>query len=89
VAILRSRREQAEIESKTLDMVASVTSRSTDTASTVGKSVDGLKSGVEKLEARNDARRAHGLNPTETNQLSKGWTRLESLKAIADKVNQE
>lgn len=88
VAILRSRREQAEVEAKTLDMVAAVTSGNGETSASVGKSLEKLKGGVEELEARNEARRTHA--PAEHrkagNQLSKGWTRLESLKAIHDKV---
>ena len=88
VAILRSRREQAEVEAKTLDMVAAVTNGDGEATASVGKSVESLKSGVASLEARNEARRAHA--PAEHrqagNQLSQGWTRLESLKAIHDKV---
>jgi hypothetical protein len=88
VAILRSRREQAEVEAKTLDMVASVRSDSGESTASVGKSLGSLKTGVEALEARNEARRTHASveNRKAGDSLSKGWTRLESLKAIHDKV---
>ena len=89
VAVLRIRREQAEVEAQTLDMVAAVTNGKAETGASVGKSLDKLKSGVDQLEARNEARRTHApANERQgANQLAKGWTRLESLKAIHDKVN--
>jgi len=87
VLVIRSRREQAEVESKTLDMVASVTEGSSAT-SAVGGSLAYLKGGVEKLEARNDARRSNApVTQRPSNQLTKGFSRLESLKAIHDKLN--
>lgn len=91
VTILRSRREQAEIESKTLDMVTAVTSSRGETSASVGKSLDKLKGGVETIEARNDARRMHApvSDRANNNELSKGWTRLESLKAIHDKLRSD
>ena len=88
VLVIRSRRAQAEVESKTLDMVASVTEGSSSATSTVGGSLAHLKGGVEKLEARNDARRSNApVTHRPSNQLTKGFSRLESLKAIHDKLN--
>jgi septal ring factor EnvC (AmiA/AmiB activator) len=87
VLVLRSRREQAEAESKTLDMVASVSGRSGEATASVGKSLEDLKGGVAKLEARNEARRSNApVSERTENALSKGWSRLESLKAIHDKL---
>lgn len=51
VLILRSRREQAEIEAKTLDRVAAVTTGRGETTASVGKSLGTLKGGVETIEA--------------------------------------
>ena len=88
VLVIRSRREQAEVESKTLDMVAPVTEGSSRATSTVGGSLAHLKGGVETLEARNDARRSNApVTQRPSNQLTKGFSRLESLKAIHDKLN--
>lgn len=88
VLVLRSRREQAEVEAKTLDMVAVVSGRTGEATVTVGKSLEDLKGGVEKIEARNEARRANApLMERSENALTKGWSRLETLKAIHDKRN--
>lgn len=91
VTILRSRREQAEIESKTLDMVTAVTSSRGESSASVGKSLGKLKGGVETIEARNDALRMHApvSDRANNNELSKGWTRLETLKAIHDKLRSD
>jgi len=88
VAVLRSRRSQAEMESQTLDMVTSVTRGRSDVTTTVAKSLESLKDGVERLEAHNDARRSHAtpVQAAGRNELTAGWTRLEALKAIHDKV---
>ena len=90
VLVLRSRREQAEVEAKTLDMVASVSGQSGEATASVGKSLEDLKGGVAKLEARNEARRANAPVAERTeNALSKGWSRLESLKAIHAKFQEK
>jgi hypothetical protein len=82
VAVLKSRREQAETESQTLDMVASVASASAVTSDNVGKSLNRLRTDVSRLESENDAKR--GMAPVagrqSTNQLARQWNRLEELK---------
>ncbi|MCY2992498.1 MAG: hypothetical protein NTY19_32150 [Planctomycetota bacterium] len=85
LAVLKSRREQAQIEASTLDLVSSATNGQQTVASNVGQSVDRLKHEVRKLEARNEARR--GLAPAAErpeNQLGRAWSRLETLKAYHD-----
>jgi chromosome segregation ATPase len=85
VALLKSRREQADIEASTLDMISTVTAHHQNTATSVGSGVDRLKTEVEQLEARNEARRT--LAPVAVgneNRLTRAWTRLESLKAYYD-----
>jgi polyhydroxyalkanoate synthesis regulator phasin len=87
VAVLKSRREQAQVEGATLDLISSATTGQQTVASSVGQSVDRLKTDVAKLEARNDVRR--DLAPVAarpSNQLGRAWSRLESLKAIRDAV---
>jgi chromosome segregation ATPase len=87
VAVLKSRREQAQVEGATLDLISSATAGQQTAATSVGQSVERLKQDVAKLEARNDARR--GLAPVAerpANQLGRAWSRLESLKAFHDAV---
>lgn len=86
VAVLRSRREQAETESQTLDLVSTTTANRESVASSLNRGVERLRTNVDKLEARNEARRGV-TSITErqsTNQLSRAFNRLESLKAIHD-----
>jgi hypothetical protein len=82
VAVLKSRRDQADVESQTLDMVASVSDSVTATTDGVGRSLDRLRTDVARKEAENDAKR--GLAPvtsrTSSNALARQWSRLESLK---------
>jgi len=86
VAVLKSRREQAEVESTTLDMVSSVASGNSPTAS-MTHGIDKLKHDVEKLEARNEARRhlAPVAERESANQLGRSWNRLEELKGYHDR----
>lgn len=86
VSELKVRREQAGLESQTLDMVAAATSNTQTATASVGRTITGLRTEVEKAEARNEARRhlaPVGSRPL-SNQVSRGWNRLESLKAIAE-----
>jgi chromosome segregation ATPase len=88
VALLKGRREQAQVESSTLDMLAAATADHTSKAAAFGQGVERLKKEVESLEARNDARR--GLAPVSErepgNQLTRSWNRLEALKAYHDQA---
>jgi chromosome segregation ATPase len=90
VAVLKSRREQAQAESSALDMIASVTTHGQSATASIGGGVSRLKQDVERLEARNDARR--DLAPVSqrqpTNQLSRTWSRLEELKAYHDAIGE-
>ena len=82
VAVLKSRREQAEVESKTLDMVTAVSDGVHTTTEGVGRSLDRLRDNVTRKEAVNEAKR--GLAPvnsrSSTNQLARQWNRLEALR---------
>ena len=85
VEVLKQRREQAEIESKTLDTVSSIASKRPDIDSSVSQGLSKIRSDVKQLEAKNEARRALSpVNERPTNQLTKHWNRLETLKAIHD-----
>lgn len=86
VAVLRTRREQAEVESQTLDLVSSATASQDTVASSLSRGVDRLKENVTQTEARNEARRgiASVSERSGSNQVARGFNRLESLKAIHD-----
>ncbi|MDA1166406.1 MAG: hypothetical protein O3B13_25200 [Planctomycetota bacterium] len=91
VAILRSRREQAETESQTLDLVTAATNDTESVAGLMSGSVERLRGNVDQLEARNSARR--DVAPVRlregSSSVSRGFNRLESLKAIHDAVAPE
>ena len=86
VAVLKTRREQAEVESQTLDLVNAATTNQDTVAASLNKSVDRLKENVTKTEARNEARRstASVAERAGSNQVARSFNRLESLKAIHD-----
>jgi len=91
IAVLKSRREQAEIEAQTLDMISSVSAEHQLATASVNASLNRLRKGVERLEAQNQARRS--LAPVSdrplSNQVDRHWTRLESLKAIYEEVEEQ
>jgi peptidoglycan hydrolase CwlO-like protein len=85
VALLRGRREQAQVESATLDLISSATAGRQTVAADVSHTVDRLKQDVQKMEARNEARR--NWAPAEARsgaQVGRAWSRLEALKAYHD-----
>jgi len=85
VAVLRSRRDQAQVESATLDLISSATAGRQTVAANVSQTVDRLKQDVQKAEARNEARR--NLAPVDAlpgNQVGRAWSRLEALKTYHD-----
>ena len=85
VDVLKQRREQAEMESKTLDTVSAIASKRPETDSSISQGLGKLRGDVKQLEARNEARRTLSpVNERPANQLTQKWNRLESLKAIHD-----
>lgn len=88
VAVLRSRREQAETESATLDLVSAATTDTESVARLMSDSVERLRGNVDQLEARNCARRDVATVRLQegSSTVSRGFNRLESLKAIHDAV---
>ncbi len=86
VTLLKTRREQAEVESQTLDLVNAATTTQDTVAASLNKSVDRLKDNVSKTEARNEACRstASVTERSNSNQVARSFNRLESLKAIHD-----
>jgi len=88
VAVLRSRRDQAEVEASTLDLVSSATANRETVGTVMNDGVTRLKGNVNQLEARNEARR--GLTSLDqrpsSNSVARHFNRLESLKAIHDEA---
>jgi len=91
VAVLRSRREQAETESQTLDLVSEATADTESVTGLMSRGVERLRTQVDGLEARNAARR--DIAPVRVREsggaVSRSFNRLESLKAIHDAVAEE
>lgn len=86
VAVLRSRREQAEVETHALDLVNAATANHDTVASMLNQSVERLRTNVDKSEARNEARRSTASVTARqgTQSVARSFNRLESLKAIHD-----
>ncbi|MFN0054527.1 MAG: hypothetical protein ACKV0T_20315 [Planctomycetales bacterium] len=87
VDILVARRNQAEMESKTLEMTAAVASGSKGADEAIGRSLARLRDEVTGIEAQNEARRhlAPAGAAAGNNRIARSWSRLETLKAIHDK----
>jgi peptidoglycan hydrolase CwlO-like protein len=84
-AVLKTRRDQARMESETLDLVAGATAEGSSATANVGTSVKRLEGQVEQLEARNEARRDVAAVDQRASQgkLSQSFNRLEALKKYA------
>ena len=84
-SVLKSRREQSAMESKTLDLITTVASRKDSAGGAVNESLTRLRTDVTEAEARNEARRTLAPDSDRsTNRLSRQWSRLEELKSIHD-----
>lgn len=86
VAMLKTRREQAEVESSTLDLISSVTTTQHSTTASIGENVERMKQEVETMEARNNARR--DMTPAADapeGGLPRAWNRLETLKSYHER----
>jgi len=84
VASLKGRREQAESESQTLDLVACATASKECSTTAVNDGVNRMRKEVGQLEARNEGGRSLAPSVVAPNSLTRQWTRLESLKSIHD-----
>ena len=87
-AVLKSRREQARMESDTLDLLAGVTAGHDPATANLGGGIGWLVRQVEKLEARNAARRdGPSIAQREaTGKLTRSFNRLETLKKYTTKT---
>lgn len=84
--VLVVRREQAANENELLDLVASAGRSGKTAAAQIGANLEDLRGDVEKLEARNEARRESApLGERESGRLTQAWDRLARLKALNEK----
>jgi len=88
VAVLKTRREQAEVESSTLDLISSVTATQHSTTASIGENVNRMEQEIEAMEARNSARRdVTPATDAPEGRLPRAWNRLETLKSYHDRFN--
>ena len=91
VVVLRSRRDQAEVEASTLDLVSSATANRETVGTVMNDGLARLKGKVNEVEARNEARRGM-TSPDQRpafSAIGRQWNRLESLKAIHDTAHSD
>ncbi|MCA9130021.1 MAG: hypothetical protein KDB22_23195 [Planctomycetales bacterium] len=84
--ILKTRRDQARMESETLDLVAGAASSADSSTLAIGSNIDRLQGQVEHLEASNAARRdvAPVSQRSSTGKLTQSFNRLDALKKYAE-----
>ncbi len=90
VAMLKTRREQAEVESSTLDLISSVTAKQHSTTASIAGDVARMQHEVQTIEARNEARRTMTpASEVQDSRLTHAWNRLDTLKSYHERRNEE
>ena len=85
--LLKTRREQAQLESRTLDLVHDVSGHDKSSTALISRSVDRLRNQVEALEVRNAVRSdTANLAQLHESKLQTSYDRLKALKQIALEV---
>ena len=91
VSLLKSRRDHAEIEARTIALVGAITDSLKAPRESVGESLGRLRDEVTQLESRNDAERS--MAPAEVRStggtITKEFDRLQALRGIRDEVQAE
>lgn len=90
VAMLKTRREQAEVESSTLDLISSVTAQQHSTTASIAGDMARMQHEVQTMEARNEARRT--MTPSsevQESQLTRAWNRLDTLKSYHERYQEQ
>ncbi len=85
IDLLRLRRDQAELEGRTLEVVSAVGGPGLLAASTeVGAQTEQLREQVGRLEATNEALRTvvPSVSAAAANRVARDWERIERLKAL-------
>ena len=84
IATLKSRREQAEIESRTLELIAAISTDYGVSEQSFARSLERLRDDVRAMEAANNVTRTvlpvsqYGVE----NELTRDWERLQALELI-------
>ncbi len=91
VALLKSRREHAEIEGRTIALVTAISDSLKAPRESVGESLGRLRDEVAQLESRNEAERT--LAPTATRPaletIVREFDRMQALKAVQAEIRAE
>jgi len=84
------RRDQAENENELLDLVAAAGRSGKTAAAHLGTNLEGIRGDVERLEARNEARRETvPVGTRDKSRLTQAYDRLERLKGLHEKRQAE
>jgi hypothetical protein len=91
VALLKSRREHAEIEGRTTALVNAITDSLKAPRESVGESLGRLRDEVAQLESRNEAERtlAPADNRPGAETIVREFDRLQALKAVQTEIHAE
>ncbi|HQX50846.1 MAG TPA: hypothetical protein PLY87_26350 [Planctomycetaceae bacterium] len=88
--VLVVRRDQAENENELLDLVAAAGRKGNTATAQIGTNLSGIRTNVEELEARNEARRdTVPAGNGEKSRLTQAYDRLERLKSLHEKLHAE
>lgn len=91
VALLRSRREHAEIEGRTIALVTAISDSLKAPRESVGESLGRLRDEVTKLESRNEAERtlAPAASRPGGETIVREFDRMQALKALQAEIRAE
>jgi len=91
VALLKSRREHAEIEGRTIALVAAISDSLRAPRESVGESLGRLRDEVAQLESRNEAQRTLSPSASRTagETITREFDRMQALKAIRAEIEVE
>ena len=90
VHLLKSRRDHAEVESRTIALVGAISDSLKAPRESIGESLGRLRDEVSQLESRNDAERS--MVPTSRSSgatITREFDRLQALRGIRDEVQAE
>lgn len=90
-SVMKTRRQQAHLESEALDFVDQASSEQGSVTAQLAQSVQKMVDKVQQIEARNDARREVSSveRRSQTNRIAKPHQRLEALKRYASQASDQ
>lgn len=91
VAVLKSRRDHAEIEARTIALVGAISDSLKAPRESVSESLGRLRDEVTKLESRNDAERTMGPATARPagETITREFDRMQALRNLRDQVEAE